>query len=43
VTVETHLFEDGGHGFAIRKTVGKTCAAWPELFLAFARARGLVI
>ncbi len=41
VTVETHLFPDGGHGFGLRKVVGTPTHAWGELFLAFARARGL--
>ncbi len=41
VTVETHLFPEGGHGFGLRNVVGKPTHAWGELFLAFARARGL--
>lgn len=38
VAVETHLFTHGGHGFGLRKTVGKAVEAWPELFLAWAKA-----
>jgi len=38
--VELHIFGDGGHGFALR-AVDKPVAAWPDLFLRFARAMGL--
>ena len=41
VTVETHLFPEGGHGFGLRNVVGQPTHAWGDLFLAFARARGL--
>lgn len=37
ITVETHLFREGGHGFAMRRVIGKPAGAWPELFLAWAR------
>ncbi len=40
VTVETHLFAEGGHGFGMTKT-DKSFGMWPQLFTAFARARGL--
>ncbi len=36
VPVETHLFAHGGHGFGLRRTMGKPVAAWPDLFLAWA-------
>jgi len=36
IPVETHLFAHGGHGFGLRKTLGKPVAVWPELFLAWA-------
>lgn len=36
IAVETHLFTHGGHGFGLRKTMGKPVAAWPELFLSWA-------
>ena len=42
VPVETHIFAHGGHGFGLRKAVGKPVAVWPELFVAWARASGLV-
>ena len=41
VTVETHLFPEGGHGFGLRKVAGTPTHAWGDLFLAFAKARGL--
>ena len=41
VPVETHLFAHGGHGFGLRKTVGKPIEAWPELWRAWARSTGL--
>ena len=41
VTVETHLFPEGGHGFGLRNVVGQPTHAWGDLFLAFAKARGL--
>jgi acetyl esterase/lipase len=33
---DLHVFETGGHGFSLHWTVGKPCAAWPELFLRWA-------
>ncbi|MBQ1500902.1 MAG: alpha/beta hydrolase [Sphingomonas sp.] len=43
VPVETHLFEQGGHGFGWGpRTLGKPAHAWPELFLAWARGHGLL-
>ena len=36
IPVETHLFAHGGHGFGLRRTLGKPVAAWPDLFLAWA-------
>lgn len=41
VTVETHLFAAGGHGFGIRRAAGKPVEAWPSQFLAFAQSQGL--
>jgi dipeptidyl aminopeptidase/acylaminoacyl peptidase len=40
VPVELHLFGEGGHGFGLRGIVGKPAAAWPELFVAWAKSRG---
>lgn len=31
-----HVFEQGGHGFSLHWTKGLPCAAWPDLFLAWA-------
>ena len=42
VLVETHLFAHGGHGFGLRYTAGKPVAAWPSLFLEFAKTAGLI-
>ncbi|MBB3035048.1 alpha/beta hydrolase [Alteriqipengyuania lutimaris] len=42
IPVETHLFEHGGHGFGLRKAIGKPVEAWPELWLAWARTRSFV-
>lgn len=42
VPAEAHVFEEGGHGFGIRLAQGKPCAAWPELFLAWAGRHGLM-
>lgn len=41
VRVETHLFEYGGHGFGLRKAIGKPVEVWPELWRAWARTTGL--
>jgi acetyl esterase/lipase len=37
---EIHIFEAGGHGFGIAKTVGKPNAAWPELLLHWGNSHG---
>jgi acetyl esterase/lipase len=42
IPVETHLFTHGGHGFGLRKTIGKPVEAWPQLFLDWSRTMGLV-
>ncbi len=42
VPCEMHLFQEGGHGFGIRLAEGKPAAAWPDLFLAWARRRGFL-
>ena len=41
ILTETHVFAHGGHGFGLRKAIGKPVEAWPDLFLGFARAQGL--
>ncbi|WP_297506901.1 alpha/beta hydrolase [uncultured Caulobacter sp.] len=41
VPSELHVFEEGGHGFGLRFTVGKPVAAWPELFERFAKRHGI--
>ena len=41
IITETHLFTNGGHGFGLRKAVGKPVEAWPELWRNWARTTGL--
>lgn len=43
VRVETHLFENGGHGFGLRKAIGKPVEVWPELWRAWASTTGLAL
>lgn len=40
IPVDTHLFTHGGHGFGLRKAIGKPVEAWPDLFMAWARTQG---
>jgi acetyl esterase/lipase len=42
IPVEFHAFEEGGHGFGIRLVQGKPAAAWPDLFLAWARRHAFI-
>jgi acetyl esterase/lipase len=41
VATETHLFPDGGHGFGLRQSKGKSVEGWEELLFAWGRGRGL--
>jgi dipeptidyl aminopeptidase/acylaminoacyl peptidase len=41
IPVETHLFAHSGHGFGLRKSLGKPVEAWTELWRAWARTAGL--
>ena len=41
IPVEMHLFANGGHGFGLRKAVGKPVEVWPELWRTWARTTGL--
>lgn len=41
IPVETHLFANGGHGFGLRRAIGKPLEAWPDLWRAWARTVGL--
>lgn len=43
IVVETHIFAHGGHGFGLRKAIGKPVETWPDLFLTFARSQGFKI
>lgn len=38
---ELHLFDEGGHGFGVRLPRTMPAAAWPELFHAFGRRKGV--
>ena len=37
IPAELHVFEEGGHGFGLKRAEGKPVANWPGLFLAWAR------
>lgn len=41
VSVDTHIFAEGGHGFGVSRIAGKPVAAWPELWLGWAQRTGL--
>lgn len=41
IATETHFFAHGGHGFGLRKAIGKPVEIWPELFLNWAKTQGL--
>jgi acetyl esterase/lipase len=41
IAAELHVFEEGGHGFGLRGIAGKPVAAWPELFVTFAKRHGV--
>ncbi|MFN3433270.1 MAG: alpha/beta hydrolase [Sphingomonas sp.] len=38
---EMHLFDEGGHGFGVRLPTTVPAAAWPTLFAAYARRKGV--
>lgn len=40
VPVEMHLFTSGGHGFGLRRAIGKPAGRWLELFLGWAASQG---
>ena len=40
--VELHLYEKGGHGFGYPGRAATTTLGWPDAFLAWMRARGLL-
>lgn len=39
---ELHVFQRGGHGFALRLPASQPAAIWPELMLGFARSNRLL-
>ncbi|EJL34500.1 alpha/beta hydrolase [Novosphingobium sp. AP12] len=40
IPVEAHFFANGGHGFGLRRAIGKPIEVWPELWRAWARTVG---
>ncbi len=40
IPVETHLFQHGGHGFGLRKAIGKPVEAWPDFWRQWTQALG---
>lgn len=42
ITVETHLFASGGHGFGMKPDLNQPYHVWPQLVAAFARSQGLM-
>ena len=40
IVAEIHVFEAGGHGYGISKTIGKPDAAWPDLLLKWGASHG---
>jgi acetyl esterase/lipase len=43
IASQLHVFEAGGHGFSLHWAQGKSCAAWPELFLSWAGTHGFQV
>lgn len=41
VPAEMHVFEEGGHGFGLRFKPDQPVAAWPDLFVAYAKRHKL--
>jgi len=41
VASELHLFEEGGHGFSLRRIEGRPISAWPDLFAHWGARRGV--
>jgi len=37
---EIHVFEAGGHGFGLARTVGRPTAVWPDLLLRWGASKG---
>src|SRR5258706_2729313 len=40
VASELHLFEEGGHGFGLRRIEGRPVSVWPDLFAHWGGRRG---
>jgi acetyl esterase/lipase len=41
IETETHLFPDGGHGFGLRLSRGKSVEGWQDLFFDWGKRKGL--
>ena len=41
VSVEMHLYDTGGHGFAVRK-VGHPCETWTDRCVDWLRSQGVM-
>lgn len=41
VPVETHIFPDGGHGFGLRLSRGKSVEGWENLFFGWGKRQGM--
>ncbi|HLJ53134.1 MAG TPA: alpha/beta hydrolase, partial [Rhizomicrobium sp.] len=39
VATELHMFQEGGHGFALRRIEGRPIAVWPDLFFNWGKSR----
>ncbi|MCR6658519.1 MAG: alpha/beta hydrolase [Asticcacaulis sp.] len=42
ITVETHLFASGGHGFGMKADLDRPYHIWPQLLVNFVRSQGLM-
>lgn len=42
VPVELHLYQDGGHGYSIRGTTGKSVANWTDVVMNWLKANKII-
>ncbi len=43
VPAEAHLFQEGGHGFGVRKAAGMPAETWPALAMAWGKRHGWLV
>ncbi|MFL6735001.1 MAG: alpha/beta hydrolase [Sphingomicrobium sp.] len=43
IKVETHLYPDGGHGFGLRLSKGKSVEGWQDLFFHWGQRQGIFL